>query len=215
MMNVIGIVSLVTAVYSAALALVQKEARRMFGFFFMSQSAIVLAGMQCDNVRGLTGGLTLWISSILSMAGFGITLRALEARRGELSLTRFHGGYERMQILAVCFLIFGLASIGIPGTLGFVAEELLVDGAVETFPIFGMLVGVAAALNGVTVLKAYGALFCGSSAGPRPEQMRLREWATALGLVAMLLVGGIYPGPLMRTEKSAAQALLSKQKSGR
>lgn len=210
-LTAVGIISLITAVYAAALALVQKDARRMFGFFFMSQSAIVLAGLQCDNVRGLAGGLTLWISSILSMSGLGITLRALEARRGMMSLARFHGGYERMQVLAASFMIFGLACVGIPGTMGFIAEELLVDGAVQSFPIFGMLVAVAAALNGVTVLKTYWALFCGAPAGPWPERMRLREWATVLGLVTILLVGGVWPGPLVRTEASAAATLLSKQ----
>ena len=58
-------------------------------------------------------------------------LRALEARYGRLSLDGFHGLYQHSPALAVGFLLTGLASVGFPGTLGFVSTELLVDGAVE------------------------------------------------------------------------------------
>jgi NADH-quinone oxidoreductase subunit M len=211
-LEAMGIAALVTAVYAAWLGLVQKDARRMFGYFFMSQSAIVLAGLQCDNLNGLAGGLTLWVASILSLSGFGLTLRALEARRGALSLAKFHGGYDRMPLLAASFLLMGFASIGVPGTLGFVAEELLLDGAVETFPTFGVLVAVAVALNGITVLRAYGSLFCGTRSNPYQEGMRPRERAAVLVLVLCLLAVGLWPQPLVRTEAWAAASLLEQRR---
>src|SRR5207245_149416 len=75
--------------------------------------------------------LCVWFSVLLSLGGFGLTLRALEARHGRLSLTSYYGLYEQSPTLAVCFLLTGLASVGFPGTVGFVSTELLVDGAVE------------------------------------------------------------------------------------
>jgi NADH-quinone oxidoreductase subunit M len=185
----------------------------MFGYFFMSQSAVVLAGLTCDNLGGLAGGLTLWISSILSLTGFGLALRALEARRGLLSLDVFHGGYERMPLLAVGFLVLGLACVGIPGTLGFVSQELLVDGAVETFPGFGFLVGVAAALNGITILKAYGSLFCGTFTSPFQEQLRPRERLVMMVLLAFLLACGLWPVPLLKGNLTAASTLLMERQA--
>lgn len=208
-MEWIGTAALATSVYAASLALAQKETRRMFAFVFMSQSALVLAGFGCDTVPGLAGGLTLWVSSALSLCGFGITLRALEARRGLLALDRFHGGYQRMPLLATCFLIFGMACVGFPGTLGFVAEELLVDGAVASFPVFGFLVAVATAFNGITVFRAYASLFCGARSDSAQERLRLRERAAVLALAALLLAGGIWPRPLVRTEEAAARSLLA------
>ncbi len=212
-LQIMGILALLTSVYAAALGLVQKDVRRMFGYFFMSQSAVVLAGITCNNLGGLAGGLTLWISSILSLTGFGLALRALEARRGLLSLDVFHGGYERMPLLAVGFLVLGLACVGIPGTLGFVAQELLVDGSVEAFPGFGFLVGVAAALNGITILRAYGALFCGTFTSPWQEQLRPRERLAMMGLVAFLLIGGLWPVPLLKGNLSAASILLQQRQA--
>ena len=210
-LQAMGILALLTSVYAAWLGLAQKDVRRMFGYFFMSQSAVVLAGITCDNLGGLAGGLTLWISSILSLTGFGVALRALEARRGVLSLDVFHGGYQRMPLLAAGFLVLGLACVGIPGTLGFVAQELLVDGSVEAFPGFGFLVGVAAAFNGITVLRAYGSLFCGTFTSPSQEQLRPREKLAMLGLVAFLLACGIWPVPLLHQNLSAASALLQER----
>jgi NADH-quinone oxidoreductase subunit M len=55
-----------------------------------------------------------------------LTLRALEAHFGRLSLAEFHGLYEQVPALAVCFVMTGLASVGFRGTLGFVSAELLV-----------------------------------------------------------------------------------------
>lgn len=60
--------------------------------------------------------------------------------RGGLSLTDFKGLYEHTPALAVCFLLTGLASVGFPGTLGFIGTELLVDGVVEAYPYIGIAV---------------------------------------------------------------------------
>ena len=110
----------------------------------------------------LTASLCLWFSVILSLGGFGLTLRAVEARFGRLSLTGFHGLYEHSPTLAVCFLLTGLASVGFPGTLGFISTELLVDSAVEVNPTVGIVVVAAAALNGIAVVRAYLHLFTGA-----------------------------------------------------
>src|SRR4029078_2235429 len=95
------------------------------------------------------GRLSRWISVSLSLSGFGLTLRALEARFGRLSLSEYHGLYEHSPTLAVYFLLTGLASVGFPGTVGFVSTELLVDGAVEANPYVGLAVVLAAAINGI------------------------------------------------------------------
>ncbi len=122
-LRTIAIVSLVTAVYAAGMALVQREARRFFCYLFLSHSSLVLIGLEVATPIALTGGLCVWISVGMSLAGFGLTLRALEARTGRLSLTNFHGLYDHMPSLAVFFLLTGLASIGFPGTVGFVVRN--------------------------------------------------------------------------------------------
>ena len=125
LLRLIAVLALGTAVYGAALALVQTSARRACGYLFMSQSALVMAGLDCTSATALTGGLLVWLSAGLAFAGLARCVLVLEARRGRLDLTRYHGGYERMSVLAISFLSMGLACAGFPGTLGFVGLELL------------------------------------------------------------------------------------------
>ena len=156
------VMSLLTAVYAAGMALVQTEARRFFCYLFLSNSSLVLVGLQVATPVGLTGGLCVWLSVGVSLAGFGLTLRSLEARTGRISLSDYHGLYEHMPMLAVFFLLTGLASVGFPGTVGFIGTELLIEGAVDVYPHVGMLVVFAAALNSIAVLHAYLRLFTGT-----------------------------------------------------
>ena len=203
-----GAASLVTAVYAAALATVQRDARRFFAFVFLSHSSLVLVGLELHTAISLTGSFALWFSVILSLGGFGLTLRCLEARYGRLALTDFRGLYDQSPTLAVCFLLSGLACVGFPGTLGFVSGELIVDAAIDTNLAVGVAVVVAAALNGIAVLRAYFVLFTGA----KHESMLtltigLRERLSLLTLAALILGGGLYPQPGITTRHKAAEAV--------
>ena len=215
MLRVIALLALGTAVYGAALALVQTSARRACGYLFMSQSALVMAGLDCTSVSALAGGLLVWLSAGLAFAGLARSVLVLEARRGRLDLTRYHGGYERMPVLGISFLALGLACTGFPGTLGFVGQELLVDGAVDAFPLMGFAVVVASALTGLAVLRMYFSLFCG-----RPDRMAhsslrygltRREAWTFVALVIALIGLGLVPRPLVDSRFAAGDDILQRR----
>jgi len=212
MLRVIAILSLGTAVYGAALALVQSSARRACGYLFMSQSALVMAGLDCSSVSALAGGLLVWLSAGLSFGGLARCVLVLEARRGRLDLTRFHGGYERMPVLATSFLAMGLACTGFPGTLGFVGQELLVGGAVDAFPFMGFAVVVASALTGLAVVRMYFSLFCGRSDPLAQSGLRLgltpREAWTFVALVMALIAFGLAPRGLVESRFAASDDIL-------
>jgi NADH-quinone oxidoreductase subunit M len=212
MLRTIAILALGTAVYAAALALVQHSARRACGYLFMSQSALVMAGLDCTSVTALTGGLLVWLSAGLGFAGLARCVLVLEARRGRLDLTRYHGGYDRMPVLAISFLAMGLACTGFPGTLGFIGQELLVDGAVDVFPIMGFAVVLASALTGLAVLRMYFSLFCGRADALAHPGLRLglrpREAWTFVALVITLIGLGLAPRPLVDSRFSASDDIL-------
>lgn len=205
----IGFFSLATAVYAAGMATIQREARRFFAHLFLSHASLVLAGLELHTDLSLTGSLCLWFSVILSLGGFGLTLRALEARVGRLSLTDYHGLYGHSPTLAVCFLLTGLASVGFPATLGFISTELLVDSAVEVNPVVGIAVVAAAALNGIAVMRAYFLLFTGARhASTVSLGIGLRERVVVLTFSALILGGGFFPQPGVSSRQRAAEELL-------
>jgi NADH-quinone oxidoreductase subunit M len=191
------------------MAIVQREARRFFCYLFLSHSALVLVGLEISTPIGLTGALCVWLSVGLALGGFGLTLRSLESRTGRLSLVDFLGLHEHTPKLAGLFLLTGLASVGFPGTFGFVGTELLVEGAVQVYPYVGSAVVFAAALNGIAVLQAYFHLF----AGPRHPasislQSRWSERLAVITLAGLILGGGLFPQPGIASRYHAATELI-------
>ena len=213
-LRTMGWLSLVTAVYASGMALVQKEARRFFCYIFLSHSALVLVGLETVSSLGTTGALCVWLSAGLSLGGFGLTLRALEARHGRLSLNRYHGAYENTPILAINFFLTGMASVGFPGTFGFIGTEMLVDGVVTTYAYVGVAVVVAAAVNGIAVLQAYFVLFTGRRpATTVPLAVSGREWFAVLAILLLIIGGGLLPQPSVESRYIAAEKLLQKRKT--
>jgi NADH-quinone oxidoreductase subunit M len=205
----IALLSLLTAVYAACMALVQHEARRFFCYLFLSHSSLVLVGLEVATTIGLTAALCVWLSVGLSLAGFGLTLRSVEARTGRLSLDQFHGLYEHMPMLGILFMVTGLGSIGFPGTLGFVGTELLLDGVRRVYPLVGTAIVATAALNGLAVLHAYFRVFTGVRHVTSIDlRIRWPEQIAVLIFTALILGGGLYPQPGVESRYHAAVKLI-------
>lgn len=205
----IAILSLLTSVYAAGMAMVQHEARRFFCYLLLSHASLVLVGLELATPIGLTGALSVWISVGLSLGGFGLTLRSMESRTGRLTLDGYHGYAEQTPVLASFFLLTGLASVGFPGTIGFIAIELMVESALDVYPIIGLAVIVAAAINGIAVVSAFFKIFTGTkhlttiSLSSRP-----RERFAVITMTLLILGGGLYPQPGIHSRHHAAMKLL-------
>ncbi|MEO2031659.1 MAG: proton-conducting transporter membrane subunit [Planctomycetaceae bacterium] len=208
-MQSIAVVSLITAVYAGGMAIIQHEARRFFCYLFLSHSSLVLVGLELVTPIGLTGALFVWLSVGLSLTGFGLTLRCVESRTGRISLDGYSGLYEHMPTLAALFLLTGLASIGFPGTIGFIGTELLIEGAVEVYPLVGTAVVVAAALNGIAILGAWFRLFTGKRhVACFSLRARAPEKLAVLILAAFIVGGGIHPQWGVESRHHAAKQLI-------
>ncbi|MEW4486550.1 proton-conducting transporter membrane subunit [Thalassoglobus sp. JC818] len=209
----IAMISLITAFYAACMSTVQQDARRFFCFLFLSNSALVLVGLEMVTPVGLTGALCVWISVGISLLGLGLILRCVEARIGRLKLNRFHGLSEQTPYLAGTFLLTGLASIGFPGTIGFIGAELLVEGAVDVYPFIGFIVVLAMTLNGIAALNAYFRIFTGTHHQSSVSMgCRLTERIIIVVLSLMMIGGGLIPQPGINSRYHAAKALLEHRK---
>lgn len=198
-------ITLATSVAGAGLALVQSEVRRFYFCLLVSHSGVVLTGLMSGGLVSMAGALCTWISTSLALGGLGLTLRALESRCGRVSMRSHQGLHEHTPNLAAFFLLTGLASIGFPGTIGFVGLELIIDGLVETAPVVSVALAIAAMLNGVAILRAFFLIFTGT---PFPATVSLRvrhreRWAI-LVLSSVILLGGIFPQWNVRARYAAA-----------
>ncbi|HBJ37412.1 MAG TPA: oxidoreductase [Planctomycetaceae bacterium] len=213
-LHAVAVLALVTAVYAAGMSLVQFDARRFFAYLFLSHSSLVLAGLEIATPIGMTGALCIWLGTGLSLGGFALALRSVEARIGRISLAQYHGLFDHMPYLGSLFLLAGLASIGFPGSLAFVGMELLVEGTVEVYPIVGMMIVLAAVLNGISVLRAYFRIFTGTrhvatiSLSARPA-----ERFVVIIIILLVLGAGVWPGAAVKSRYHAADILLKNRQA--
>ncbi len=200
MARFVPLIGAVTAVVAAALGVVQTSARRALAYLLMSQTALVSLGLGGTSEVARAGSMLAWQVLALATTGFAMTISALEARRGELSLATHSGYFSRTPRMAAGFMMMGLASVGFPMTLGFIAEDLLAQGAIEGNPIWAFALIGATALNGMNVMRAFFRLFSGRRIHTGETDLTGREsYALSLVLLALLL-GGLAPNWLLSQE---------------
>jgi NADH-quinone oxidoreductase subunit M len=206
---VLAQLALVTAAYGAALAIVQRDLRNLIGTLAMSQSALVLAGLAGTLPMELAGAFCVWVSSGLALTGIGLVTWALESRAGPIALDTPQGRFWDAPALAGFFLLFGLAGIGLPGTLSFVADDLIVSGTLDDTIHAGLLVIASTVLGGIAMVRGWFHVFGGppSADGPR-HAILTRERLALTALLAALVGLGIWPDPLVRDLDRAAGRLL-------
>ncbi len=186
-----------TAVIAAALGVVQSDGRRALAFIVISQTGLVAFGLENESLVARLGAVATWQVLALATSGFIMIFAALEARRGRLSLDVLSGSFARTPRMAIAFLFLGFASVGLPLTFGFVAEDLLVQGSTEEFPLLGFVILVATALNGMTVMRCFFAFFSGRRTHQGERDLVPRErWVLTL-IMAILIVAGAFAGKVL------------------
>src|SRR6185312_12320476 len=154
--------AMATALYVAIRALTENSPRRLLSFLALSQSACILAGLESRTSEGIAGALVHWFVVTISTTGlFGI-LRLLEVRFGENLTASHHLGLAgHAPRLAVFFAVFGLALVGLPGTLSFCSQDLLIHGTLMSHPVTGVVLPIATAMNAVSIFRLFTRLFLG------------------------------------------------------
>lgn len=193
---VLSYLAIFTALYVAIRALGEDSPRRLLALLALSQSACILSGLESRTPEGIAGAIVHWFVVSVSTVGlFGI-LRLLEVRFGEnLTASKHLGLAEHAPRLAVSFAIFGLALVGLPGTLGFCSQDLLIHGALTSHPLTGLLLPVATAMNAISIFRLFTRLFLGqrrTGFTVAADALPRERWALAAGVLFVVL-GGLFP----------------------
>ena len=193
-------------VYGAGVALVQRDFKFVIGYSSVSHMGFVLLGLATLNTIGLDGAvLQMFSHGIIAGLLFGVVGRMVYDR----THTRDFNDLETMQLgklipfAGVTFVIAGIASMGLPGFSGFVAEFQVLMGAWTVFPKLTILSGVGILIGVAYTLRAMQKGFY-SDAPPKPvdhdhplEPISMPERFGAVMLIGASLVIGLFPGLLM------------------
>lgn len=204
--------ALFTALYAAVRAVAESRARRILALLVLSQSACILAGLQSGTQEGITGALVHCMVVAVATTGLFSVLRLMEVRFGRLFTSdQFLGLSEYTPRLAVFFLVCGLALVGLPGTLGFCSEDLLIHGMLVSHPRIGLLLPLATAMNAVSLFRLYSKMFLGAQrTGVHGIGDAIPRERWVLSAIAIFIVAtGVMPSAVLALRRTAAQALNS------
>src|SRR6266481_3685384 len=208
--DALAVLAVIGIVYGAMVALVQKDFKFVIGYSSVSHMGFVLLGLMTLNLTGLNG-------AVLQMFSHGIIASLLFAVVGRMVYDRTHtrelsdlGVMDLNQMIpfaAVTFTIASVASMGLPGFSGFVAELQVLIGAWHLSPTlavvagFGILVGVAYTLRALLLAffhEASAANFNAPGHGhPQLEPITIPERFGAVLLIGTSLLIGLCPGRML------------------
>ncbi|WP_437729900.1 complex I subunit 4 family protein [Sorangium sp. So ce1335] len=200
-MPVLAVIGLISALHGAVLALAQTDLRRMLGYLVSSQKGLVLLGIATLNPESVSGALLQSVASSIATTGLALVIAAIDARAGTTDARELGGLVAPMPRMAAFFFLLACATIGMPGALSFVSEDLLLHGILHVHPVLAVLALAAAAIDGITLFRAFQRAFLGpprrDRLGPAVEALALRERAFLLATVALTAVLGVAPTRLL------------------
>lgn len=198
--------------YGALLALMQLNLRRLLAFAVVSHTGMLVIGVFCLNREGLAGALLLAINFGFAGSGLLFTSGLLLHRAGSSLLPRLGELFDPMPLLGITFLIAALSTMAMPGTPGFDAAHLLLEGAIETHALaVAVAVAVGNVLAAAFLLWAFQRTFLAHRKETvlRPLKIRLTAPEAVLnGLMCAVLVGvGFYSEPWLEVVDKSVTAL--------
>jgi NADH-quinone oxidoreductase subunit M len=206
----IGLLAVIGIVYGAGVALVQKDFKFVIGYSSVSHMGFVVLGLMTLSAVGLSGAvLQMFSHGIIAGLLFAVVGRMVYDRAHTRELTVLEGMNlsRALPFAAVTFVLAAVASMGLPGFSGFVAELQILLGAWQAFPIYtllaavGILIGVAYTLR--ALVKAFfsgipSAVSAAHAHGAHPlAAISIPERLGAVLLLATTLLIGIYPRLLL------------------
>lgn len=208
---VLAVIALVSALYQAVVALSQRDLRRAVGFVITSHLALVLVGIGASGPEGLHGAMLQMLSLGLVSLGLVLTVSWIHARTGTTDLRELRGLAREFPRIAWVFFLLGLASVGAPGSLAWVAEDLLLHSLLVLHPVIAALMMLVVVLNGITILRVFFQAFFGQprvTVARGVDDLRAREWVVAYAVIAAIALLGVAPQSLIELRRSAIDSLV-------
>jgi NADH-quinone oxidoreductase subunit M len=207
--------SMIAVVYTSLVALVQADMKKLIAYSSVAHMAIVTVGLFAFNVQGLEGAMIVMLSHGLVSGALFLCVGVIYDRLHTREIARYGGLAINMPYYALFFLLFTMASIGLPGTSGFVGEFLSLAGIYQTSTLVALISTTGIILGAAYMLYLYRRVAFGEQKNADAAAMKdisPREWAMMVPIAAVVLWMGVYPESFlapMRADIAALDARIS------
>ncbi|MCX5227962.1 NADH-quinone oxidoreductase subunit M [Streptomyces sp. NPDC006553] len=207
----IVVLALISIVYGALLAVGQRDIKRLVAYASISHFGFIILGIFAMTTQGQSGATLYMVNHGISTAALMLVAGFLISRRGSRLIADYGGVQKVAPVLAGTFLIGGLATLSLPGLAPFVSEFLVLVGTYARYPVAGVI-----ATTGIVLAALYTlVLYQRTMTGPVKEEvrelpdLRVRELAVVVPLIAVLIFLGVFPKPLTDVVNPAVQHTMS------
>ena len=203
--------SLVAVIYASLVALVQEDMKKLIAYSSIAHMAFVTMGIFSFNAHGLQGAMAQMISHGLISSALFLCVGVIYDRMHTRDISFYSGLVTRMPTYAVFFVLFTMASIGLPGTSGFIAEFMVLLGVMEVSGWMTFLLATSMVLGAVYMLYLTRRIIFGKMLNTdliAIEDVSLREKVILVPLAVLILFLGIYSKPLLNISEPMVQVIL-------
>jgi NADH-quinone oxidoreductase subunit M len=202
--------SMIAVVVTSLIALVQHDMKKLIAYSSVAHMAIVTIGLFAFNVQGLEGAMIVMLSHGLVSGALFLCVGVIYDRLHTREIDRYGGLSINMPKYALFFLLFTMASIGLPGTSGFVGEFLSLAGIYQVSSWVALVCTTGIILGAAYMLYLYRRVAYGdqknADAAAMPD-LNAREWAMLAPIAAAVLWMGVYPESFLAPMRADIAAL--------
>ncbi|MDA0780822.1 MAG: NADH-quinone oxidoreductase subunit M [Rickettsiales bacterium] len=188
--------SVVAIIYTSLVALVQTDMKKLIAYSSVAHMGFVTLGTFALNRQGIEGSLVVMISHGLVSAALFLCVGSLYDRVHTKEIKKYGGVVERMPRFAMLFMLFTMASIGLPGTSGFVGELLSLVGVFQVNKIVTALAATGVILGAAYMLWLYARVVFGEITNKDVDKMKdigVREGIMYVSIAVLVIILGVYP----------------------
>jgi NADH-quinone oxidoreductase subunit M len=203
--------SVVAIIYTALVALVQEDMKKLIAYSSVAHMGFVTMGLFAMTAQGVAGGIFQMISHGIVSAALFLCVGVIYDRMHTREIAAYGGLVNRMPLYAFAFMIFTLANIGLPGTTGFIGEFLTMLGTFRVNNWVATLAALGTILSAAYALWLYRKVIFGKLEKPslfNIKDLGWREMVILAPLVTLTIVFGIYPKPVLDVSATSVAQLV-------
>ncbi len=205
------ILSVIGIVYGSCIAIVQKDFKRLIAYSSIAHVGLISAGLLTLTVVGMQGAMIQMLSHGIIVFGLFYIVEIVFERTKTRELSKMGGIRNVAPLLATTFVIIMLGSVALPLTSGFVGEFLLINSLIQYKLWIGVTAGLTIILGAVYMLRTFQKSMSGETNAITSTftDLTYHERLVLYPVVILVIVIGIYPGPLLDISEAAVKNLLS------
>ena len=192
--------SIVAVIYTSLVALAQEDMKKLIAYSSIAHMAFVTVGIFAGNEQAIAGSIIQMLSHGIVSAALFLCVGVVYDRIHSREIETYGGLVHRMPFYAFVFLLFTLASVGLPGTSGFVGEILVLVGAFKANTWVAALIATGMVLGAAYMLYLYRRVIFGELTKEhlmKITDLNKREILIFAPLVIIVIWMGVYPAPFL------------------